>query len=90
MGDKPDRSEADATAAAMQAAMSSLAVADYPAAIRFGASSAAGKMGVVNPKIASASRAWADRLIARHGAKMRKLAKRTADKYVAKARTGKA
>ena len=33
---------------------------------------------------------WADRLIARHGARMRKLAKRTADKYVAKARKGKA
>jgi hypothetical protein len=90
MGDKPDRSEADASAAAMSAAMSSLSLKDYPVAIRFGASSAAGKMGRVNPLIAAASRAWADALIHKHEAKMRKLAARTADKFIAKAKRAKA
>ena len=82
MGDRPDRDEAEVRSAAMSAVMSNLAPEDYPALMAFGASSAAGKMNSVNPKIAAASKAWADRLVAKNGPRMNRLARKAANKFV--------
>lgn len=90
MGDKPDRSAGDASAAATKAVMASLTAADVPAMMKFGASPAAGKMNKVNPKIAAASKAWANKLVAANEAKMRAIAKRATDRYVARAKRSKA
>jgi len=83
IGDNSGRSEADASAAAMQAVMSNLAPRDLPAVLDFSASGAAARMNSVNPKVSVASRAWAERLTARHGARIRKIAERVTDKYLA-------
>jgi hypothetical protein len=90
MGDKPDRSESDASAAATRAVMSSLAPEDMPAMMKFGASSAAGKMKTVNPRIATASKAWANKLVAANETRMRRLARRSVEQYVARAKRGQA
>jgi hypothetical protein len=89
MGDHPERSEKQVTDAAMAAIMSGLAPSDYGPLMLFGASSAAGKMNTINPKIAAASKAWANALVAANQARIRKLAKRAADRYVAKQDRGK-
>ena len=74
MGDNPNQSPEAMQAAAISAVMKQMKAADYPALIAFGASSAASKMNIVNPKIAAASRAWSDRLVAKNSKKMRALA----------------
>lgn len=88
IGENSNRSEADASAAAMQAVMSNLGARDLPAVLDFSASGAAARMRVVNPKVSAASRAWAERVTARNGARIRKLARRAADAFVARAGRG--
>lgn len=88
IGDNPDRDAAQVKDAAMSAVMGSLAPEDYPALIVFGASSAAAKMKTINPRIAAASKAWSERLLAKHGRKMDKLAKRATRRYLARSRRG--
>jgi hypothetical protein len=82
IGDKPDRNEAEHRDAATQAVMKSLAPEDYPAMLAFGASSAAGKMNRINPRVSAASRAWGDRVIKDSGPRMTKVARRAAKKFV--------
>ncbi len=54
IGDRPDRTQAEATQAAMAAVVGNLAPRDYPAVLRFSASGAAAKMARVNPRVAAA------------------------------------
>jgi hypothetical protein len=89
IGDRPDRSEKEAGEAAAAAVMRDLAPRDYGPLMKFSASGAGRKMNRINPKIAAASKSWANALVAKNEKKMRGLAKRAPDKYVAKARRGK-
>lgn len=81
MGEKPGRGTAATRDAAMKAVMASLAPEDFPAMMAFAAGSAARKMERVNPQVGTASRAWADRLVAEHGKRINKRAKRLAERY---------
>lgn len=82
MGNDPTQSPAAMKSAAVSAVMANMKVADYPALIAFGASSAASKINVLNPRIAAASQAWSDRLVAKHGKRMRSLAAAAAKRYL--------
>ena len=85
IADKPDRGQDETMQVVMTAAFSNIEVRDYPAVLAFSASSAAGKINAINPRIATASRAWADRLIAKNGAKIDKLSKRATKEFIKKA-----
>jgi hypothetical protein len=82
MAEKPDQSPEQMQSAVMRAAMKNMKVADYPALIAFGASSAAGKMNAINPRIAAASKAWSERLAAKYSKRMRSLAAAAAKRYL--------
>ncbi|RYD57775.1 MAG: hypothetical protein EOP60_03890 [Sphingomonadales bacterium] len=82
MGNDPTKSPEAMRSAAMSAVMANMKPADYPALIAFGASSAASKMNTLNPRIAAASQAWSDRLVAKHGPRMRSLAAAAAKRYL--------
>jgi len=78
---KTGMTEEQAREAAMNAAMASLTAEDYPALIAFGASGASKKMGAINPRIGAASKAWAARVIAENGDRMRAARQRAVDGY---------
>ena len=82
MGNDPSQSPNALKAAALSAVMANMKAADYPALIAFGASPAAARINAINPRIAAASQAWSDRLVARHGARMRDLAAASAKRYL--------
>lgn len=83
IGENPGRTDQQQAEAASQAVMRGAKMEDYPALIAFGASSAAGKMNSrINPRVAAASRAWSDALIKANSAKIEKVAKRAAKKWV--------
>ncbi|RYY27357.1 MAG: hypothetical protein EOP62_07215 [Sphingomonadales bacterium] len=82
MAEKPDQSPDQMQAAIMAAVMKNMAAADYPPLLAFGASPAAARMHTVNPKIAAASKAWSDRLLARHGKKLRDIAATATKTYL--------
>ncbi|MES2442643.1 MAG: DUF2059 domain-containing protein [Pseudomonadota bacterium] len=88
LGATPGLSDDQAREAAMTAAMASLTTEDYPALMAFAASGASAKMSTINPRIGAASKAWAARLIAENGERMRGIQRRAADEYRNKAKRG--
>lgn len=84
MGAAPGQSSQEIQQAAIASVMSKMTADDYPALMAFGASTAAQKMGTVNPKISAASQAWAEKLVATNRPKMETLAAKLAAEYLAK------
>lgn len=85
IGDKPDQSQEELQQAASASVMANLQPEDMPALMAFGTSTAAAKMQAVNPKISAASQAWAAKLIASHGPRLKALAEKATADYLAKA-----
>ncbi|MBO9712432.1 DUF2059 domain-containing protein [Sphingomonas sp.] len=90
IGDNAGSGEADRSAAATRAVMQSLGADDYPVMLKFGASSASTKMKSINPRIAEASKAWALALVAKNEARMRRVARKATEKFLADEKRGKA
>lgn len=82
VADNPTDAEA-AQNAAMQAVLTDLAPEDYPPLIAFGASPAAQKLQVVNPKLAATARAWTEKFVADNEAALTQEAMTTAAAYLA-------
>lgn len=83
MADKPSQDPRAMQQQAMAALMSNLQAEDYPVLMAFGASPAAQKMQTVNPKIATASQQWAEKLVAENEPRMRQLAAKATADYLA-------
>lgn len=71
---------------AVQAAVSDLTEADYPAITAFGASSAAKKMQLVNTRIMQASKTWGVQLGTDHAAELKKAREAAEAEYLATAK----
>lgn len=84
MGSASGRSQDQLQQDAINAAMAQMTTADFPALMTFAGSSAAQKMGSVNPKIAATSRAWADGLFVANSASLAALADKLDADYLAK------
>ena len=76
--------DAQAREAAMNAATASATQEDLPVLIAFGSSGAAAKMSPINARVGTASRAWADRVVAENGDRLRALRLRAADEFASK------
>ncbi|AJP73750.1 DUF2059 domain-containing protein [Sphingomonas hengshuiensis] len=85
-GDTPGQDQAAMQQAAIASVMANLQPEDYPALMAFGASSAAQKMQVVNPKISATSQAWAEKLVSANEAAFRQQAIAAVADYMAKQR----
>lgn len=88
MGAAPGQSPQEMQQAAMAAVMEKMTAEDYPALMAFAGSTAAQKMGSVNPKIAAASQAWALKLVAANRPQMEGFASRAVADYLAKKKSG--
>lgn len=88
MGNAPGQSPQEMQQAAMAAVMAKMTPEDYPALMAFAGSTAAQKMGSLNPKIAAASQAWALKLVAANRPQMEGFATRAAAEYLAKKKGG--
>jgi hypothetical protein len=84
MAGAPGQSPAEIQQAAVASVMAKMTADDYPALMAFGASPAAQKMGTLNPKIAAASQAWAEKLVVANRPKMQGLAVKLTAEYLAK------
>jgi hypothetical protein len=88
MGSAPGQSPQEMQQAAMAAVMAKMTAEDYPALMAFAGSTAAQKMGSVNPKIAAASQAWALKLVAANRPQMEGFATKAVADYLAKKKAG--
>lgn len=86
MGSAPGQSPQEMQQAAIAAVMEKMTPEDYPALMAFAGSTAAQKMGSVNPKIATASQAWALKLVAANRPQMEGFATRAVADYLRKKR----
>ncbi len=85
IAEQPGLGDAEAGKAMLDAALAKVALRDYPAVMAFAASGAARKMQGINPRIAAASRGWADRLVEQNDKRIARLTRRAAKDFARQA-----
>lgn len=82
IAERPEGGDAATGEALLAEALKGVALRDYPAVMRFMASSSARKLGGIQPRVAAASRGWTERLVTENGTRIERLTRRASRKFV--------